>query len=89
MALGLSAAGERKALEDYLAVHQPAFDEEKDERQWVNLLAQVGRTRPELLDLYEARYPANAAWQARSACATSLRTSVAGAGLSTVRLTPT
>ena len=66
VALGLSAAGERKALEDYLAVHQPAFDDEKDERQWVNLLAQVGRARPELLDLYEARFPANAAWQARS-----------------------
>ena len=66
VALGLSAAGERKALADYLAVHQPAFDDEKDERQWVNLLAQVGRTRPELLDLYEARFPANAAWQARS-----------------------
>lgn len=67
VALALSAAGERKALADYLAVHQPAFEEEKDERQWINLLAQVGRTRPELLDLYQARYPANGAWQARSA----------------------
>ena len=67
VALALSAAGERRALADYLAVHQPAFDEEKDERQWVNLLAQVGRERPELLDLYETRFPANAGWQARSA----------------------
>lgn len=67
VALALSAAGERRALGDYLAVHQPAFEDEQEERQWVNLLAQVARQRPELLDLYAARFPANAAWQARSA----------------------
>ncbi|WP_266172027.1 NfrA family protein [Dyella subtropica] len=65
MAQALSNSGERKLLAAYMAPRQPAFASEKDERQWVNLLALAARDRPELLAGYTARYPANAALQAQ------------------------
>jgi len=65
MAQAIRNHGERKLLASYMAARQPAFAGEKDERQWVNLLAQAARDQPALLDHYTAHYPANATWQAQ------------------------
>ncbi|GLQ93698.1 NfrA family protein [Dyella acidisoli] len=65
MALAISSHGDRKLLASYMASRQPVFTSEKDERQWVNLLAMAAREQPALLDHYTARYPANATWQAQ------------------------
>ncbi|HWX66525.1 MAG TPA: tetratricopeptide repeat protein [Rhodanobacter sp.] len=65
MAQALGNSGDRKLLAAYMASRQPAFTSEKDERQWVNLLASMAHERPELLARYASRYPANAALQAR------------------------
>lgn len=67
MAQAIGSRGDRKSLAAYMATRQPGFASEQDERQWINLLAMAARTRPALLDHYPARYPANAAWQARAA----------------------
>lgn len=60
------------ALAAYLASHQPAFADERAERQWVNLLAQAGRRQPAPLDRYVAHHPATAALQARLALALAM-----------------
>lgn len=65
MAQAIGKGGDRKSLAAYMASRQPAFANEADERQWVNLLAMAARAQPALLDRYVARYPANATWQAR------------------------
>ncbi|HKT28458.1 NfrA family protein [Dyella sp.] len=67
LAQAMDGSGQRKALASYMAMHQPAFANVKDERQWINLLAQAARTQPALLDHYRVRFPANAAWLARVA----------------------
>ncbi|WP_158543284.1 NfrA family protein [Dyella psychrodurans] len=67
MAQAIGNSGDRKALASYMAARQPAFANEKDERQWINLLAMAARAQPALLDHYTVRYPANAMWQARVA----------------------
>lgn len=65
LAEAIGSRGDRKRLAAYMAARQPAFASEKDERRWVNLLASVVHDRPGLLVRYAARYPANAALQAR------------------------
>ncbi|HZY32161.1 MAG TPA: tetratricopeptide repeat protein [Rhodanobacter sp.] len=65
MAEAIGNRGDRKRLAAYMATRRPAFASEKDERRWVNLLASVVHERPGLLVPYAARYPANAALQAR------------------------
>ncbi|KRE82961.1 hypothetical protein ASG75_15610 [Rhodanobacter sp. Soil772] len=65
LAEAIGGRGDRKRLAAYMAARQPAFASEKDERRWVNLLASVVHDRPGLLVRYAARYPANAALQAR------------------------
>ena len=67
MAQAIGSSGDRKSLAAYLATRQPVFDKAQDERQWINLLAMAAHAEPALLDRYAARYPANAAWQARAA----------------------
>lgn len=65
MAQAMADHNDRKGLAAYMASRQPAFTSEKDERQWVNLLALVAHDRPQLLARYTSHYPANAALQAR------------------------
>ncbi|MBQ4854773.1 tetratricopeptide repeat protein [Rhodanobacter sp. B2A1Ga4] len=65
MAAALDQRGDRKRLAAYMAARQPAFTSEKDERQWLDLLASVARDRPGLLFRYATRHPANAVLQAR------------------------
>lgn len=67
MAEAIGSRGERRSLAAYMAARQPAFTSEQDERRWINLLASVARERPGLLLRHVARYPANAALQARLA----------------------
>lgn len=67
MAQAIGSSGDRVSLAAYMAARQPAFANQQDERQWINLLAMAARARPALLDHYAVRYPANAAWQARVA----------------------
>ncbi|HEV2682702.1 MAG TPA: tetratricopeptide repeat protein, partial [Rhodanobacter sp.] len=65
LAQALGNSGDRKLLAAYMTSRRPAFTNEKDERQWVNMLASMAHERPELLARYASRYPANAALQAR------------------------
>ncbi|GLQ99740.1 phage receptor [Dyella mobilis] len=67
MAQAMASSGDRTMLASYVAGRQPAFADEKDERQWINLLAVAARVQPGPLDRYTVLYPANAAWQARVA----------------------
>lgn len=65
MAQAIGNGRDRALLAQYMASRKPVFAGEKDERQWVNLLAMAARAQPALLDRYVAQYPANAIWQAR------------------------
>lgn len=65
MAQAMANSSDRKGLATYMASRQPAFISEKDERQWLNLLALVAHDRPELLTRYTSHYPSNAVLQAR------------------------
>lgn len=65
MAQAFGSRNDTNALAAYLASHQPAFANEREEQQWVNLLAQAARRQPSQLYRYVARYPANAERQAQ------------------------
>lgn len=67
IAQALSNGGDRKAMASYLTSRQPPFANEREEAQWLNLLATAARDRPELLIRYAPHFPANAALQARLA----------------------
>lgn len=72
IAQGLASSHDYQGLANYLATHQPAFASEKEERQWLNLLALAARRQPALLDHYVAQYPANTSWQAQHALALAM-----------------
>ena len=72
MAQALADGRDRKLFTDYMASHQPVFDNEQQERQWVDVLATAAHDQPSLLDHYATHFPANTARQARYALALAM-----------------